>query len=202
MKFRMIVIVLIILLLTLQIIATAESQYGKIDVHYNDELYSNTETPKPVLKIGEPFILQFDVTMKQECKLHVSLSDLGTYQGMNIFVVVDGPSELGESYDRIFKENETYTFEWTLKPTDEWAGGSMPINFHYSIQVKDQYDPLVNSEFTAAVPYITNEYYEGGSFSSSSTTDPVEGADNIPSTPAFTFPLAIIGMMLAAVCRR
>ncbi|MCD4704233.1 MAG: sarcinarray family MAST domain-containing protein [Methanosarcinaceae archaeon] len=199
MKAKLILIVLLISLAILPIVVAAESPYGKIDVYYNDKLYPNTETPNPVLKIGEPFTLRFDVTMKQECKLHVKLSDLGTYQGMNNFNVVDGPSEMGEYYDRIFEENETNTFEWTLKPTDEWAGGSMPINFHYSIQVKNQYDPLVNSEFTAAVPYITNEYYEGGS--SSSTTDPAEGADKIPSTPAFTLFLAIIGMMLAAVWR-
>ncbi|MEA1985629.1 MAG: sarcinarray family MAST domain-containing protein [Euryarchaeota archaeon] len=199
MRFRLTVIALIMLLLALPIIATAESQYGKIDVYCNDELYPGASTPKPVLKIGEPFTLRFDVTMKQECKLHLSLSDLGTYQGMENFVVVDGPSELGESYDRIFEENETYTFEWTLKPTEEWAGGSMPINFHYSIQVKDHYDPLVNSEFTAAVPYITNEYYEGGS---ATTTDPAGNADDTPSTPAFTLPLALIGLILAAVRRR
>ncbi|MHC1576999.1 MAG: sarcinarray family MAST domain-containing protein, partial [Methanosarcinaceae archaeon] len=96
-----------------------------------------------------------------------------------------------------------YTFEWTLKPTEEWAEGKMPIDFHYEILLFVEHEPIVSSEFTAAVPYITNEYYEGGSSSSSpSTTDPAEGADNIPSTPAFTFPLAIIGMMLAAVCRR
>ena len=170
-------------------IAVAESQYGKIDVYYNDKQVIG-DAAKPTLKIGEPFSVAIEMTMYQDCKVYIELSDLGTNLGSDYFIFIDGPSDLGESYNKIFTENETYMFEWTLKPTDEWADGTMPINFHYEIFVKGQYDPLVNSEFTIAVPYITTEYYEGDT----TTIDP----KSPPSIPAFTFFAAAFAIIVAA----
>ena len=80
-------------------------------------------------------IRSFDLVFYYIFESQVKLLDLGTYSGLNFFVVIDGPSDMGESYDKLFQENETYTFEWTLKATDEWTGGTMPINFHYTIYV-------------------------------------------------------------------
>ncbi|MGP8321689.1 MAG: sarcinarray family MAST domain-containing protein [Methanosarcinaceae archaeon] len=79
------------------------------------------------------------------------------------FDLIDGPVDINWLTLHIFETNETHTFEWTLKPTDEWAGGTIPVNIHYTIYVIDEYDPLVNSGFTIAYPYISTEYYEGDS---------------------------------------
>ena len=134
MKIRWILVVLMLLLVYPQI-AVAKSQYGNINLYYNDQLLPRGEVAKPTLKIGEPFTVAVEMTMYQYGKVYVEILDLGTDLGFNHFVVIDGPSDMGESYDKLFQENETYTFEWTLKATDEWTGGTMPINFHYTIYV-------------------------------------------------------------------
>jgi len=196
MKIKWILVVLIIFLS--QNVAFAYNPYGEIytyEVYYDGKLLPGTEVAKPTLKIGEPFSVAVKMTMYQYCQVYLELSDLGTGLGSNNFVVIDGPSDLGQSHDKLFMENETYTFEWTLKPTDEWAGGAMPINFHYEIAVPDKTVTVVNSEFTIAVPYITTEYYEGDTTPKdpTSTDDPTT-----PSTPAFTLLATALALTIAA----
>jgi len=200
MKIRWILVVLMLLLVYPQI-AVAKSQYGNINLYYNDQLLPRGEVAKPTLKIGEPFTVAVEMTMYQYSQVYMELSDLGTGLGFNHFVVIDGPSDLGKSYDQLFMENETYTFEWTLKATDEWAGGTMPINFHYEIFVKDRYDSLVNSEFTIAVPYITTEYYEGDTTPPTTTTPESPTSTEDPATPAFTLLAAAFALTIAATRR-
>ena len=178
-------------------VVSAESQYGKMDVYYNGKILPGTEVAKPVLKIGEPFTLRVDATMYQECKVVFQLSELGS----DDFIVIDGVSKLGEFSDKIFLQNETYTFEWTLKATDEWAGGTMPIDFYYSTVEKGNPEPIAKGEFTIAYPYITTEHYEGDTTptttsnpeSSKSTDEPTT-----PSTPAFTLLAAALALTIAA----
>ncbi|MDF1533658.1 MAG: sarcinarray family protein, partial [Methanosarcinaceae archaeon] len=69
------------------------------------------------------------------------------------------------------------------------------INFHYSIVEKGNPEPVVNSEFTIAVPYITTEYYEGDS----TTKDPTSTDDpTTPSNPAFSFLATALALTIAA----
>ncbi len=196
MKTRWIFAILIIL--SLQNVAVAYNPYGELytyEVYYNGELLSGTEVAKPTLKIDEPFTVAIEMTMKQYCKVAVSLSELGS----DNFIVLNGPSELSRSYDRIFIENETYKYEWTLKATEEWAGGAMPINFHYSILLPNDHETAVSSEFTIAVPYITTEYYNGDT-TPTTTTDPESSAstETPNSTPAFTLLAAAFTLTIAA----
>ena len=175
-------------------IAVAESQYGKIDSYYNDGFLPGTEIAKPNLKIGEPFKLRVDVTMYQECKMYVGLSLLDKTH----FDFIDGPADFSHTASYIFETNETHTFEWTLKPTDEWAGGSVPVNIHYSILVLGVTGSVADSSFTIAYPHISTEYYEGDITtidpeSPTSTDDPTT-----PSTPAFTFLAAALALTIAA----
>ena len=201
MKTRWIFAILIIL--SLQNVAVAYNPYGELytyEVYYNGELLSGTEVAKPTLKIDEPFTVAIEMTMKQYCKVAVSLSELGS----DNFIVLNGPSELSRSYDRIFIENETYKYEWTLKATEEWAGGAMPINFHYSILLPNDHETAVSSEFTIAVPYITTEYYEGDT-TPTTATDPESPTSTddptTPSTPAFTLLAASLAIVIAAARR-
>jgi len=197
MKYRLILIVSIIILL-LPNVALAYNPYGEIytyEVYYNGKPLPGTEVAKPNLKIGEPFSVAVEMTMYQYCQVYCKLLDLGTYSGSNFFIVIDGPSELGKSCDKLFLENETHKFEWTLKPTDEWAGGTMPINFHYEIFVKDQYDSIVNSEFTIAYPCISNEYYEGDS--TTTNPDSPTSTESPNSIPAFTLLTTALAIALA-----
>jgi len=197
MKLKWILVVLIIL--SLQNVAFAYNPYGEIytyEVYYDGKLLPGTEVAKPTLKIGEPFTVAVEMTMYQDCKVYIKLTELGT----DDFELIDGYSNIDDLNSKIFTKNETYMFEWTLKPTDEWIGGTMPINFHYEIFVKDQYDPLVNSEFTIVAPYITTEHYEGDTTtdpeSPTSTDDPTT-----PSTPAFTLLATALALTIAAARR-
>ena len=49
-------------------IAVAESQYGKIDVYYNDKQVMG-DTVKPTLKIGESFTVKIYLTTYQKYKV-------------------------------------------------------------------------------------------------------------------------------------
>ncbi len=70
MKVKFILIGFCINLLFTSLIVVADSPYASIDVYYNDKLYPGSEIPKPLLKIGEPFNVRFDVTSYQNM-LHI-----------------------------------------------------------------------------------------------------------------------------------
>jgi hypothetical protein len=78
----------------------------------------------------------------------------------------------------------------------EWAGGSMPIDIHYSIIEKYNPEPIVNAGFTAVLPYISTEYYEG----KPTPEEPTEIENK--QTPAFTLPSALLAIALLATYNR
>ena len=196
MNTRWLLVGLIICSIMLSGLAYAKNQYYGIDgVYYNDEQVIG-DAVKPTLKIGEPFTVKIEITLNQPSMLGFKLGSLGD----NMYEVIDGPSEFKKT--KVFKliDEGTHTFEWTLKPTDEWAGGTMPVNFWYQINLAGEDNSVVNSEFTIAVPYITTEYYEGDT--TPTTTDPTSTDDpTTPSTPAFTFFATALALTIAAACK-
>ncbi|AKB73964.1 hypothetical protein MSLAZ_0703 [Methanosarcina lacustris Z-7289] len=193
MKLKILVIGTIFILLTN--IASASSPYGSIDVYYNDKLLPGKEIAKPVLKIGEPFKVRFDFTVNQKCYVSVKLSELGK----NDFVIIDGPtSKMEEYYGKIMEENSTEVFEWMVKPTENWAGGSIPIDFVYQVnELGAGGKILVQGEFTAAYCTISKEYYKGEI--PTSEEHPVSGTEpssKSASTPAFSLVTAISALVL------
>ncbi len=178
-------------------ITAAESSFGKIDVFYNDRFLPGTDVATPTLKIGEPFAVKIVLTVYREYKVSGKLMELGSGN----FEVVDGPSEMDRYSSVILKPNESHVFEWTVKPTDKWAGGSLPINFHYSIVEKGNPEPVVNSEFTIAYPYITTEYYESDSTPPTTTEPDSPISTEDPTTPAFTLLATALAITLATARR-
>jgi len=201
MKIRWILVVLIIL--SLQNVAFAYNPYGELytyEVYYDGKLLPGTEVAKPTLKIGEPFTVKIEMTLNQPSMLFIRVDSLGD----NLYEVIKGPSEFRKTkYFKLIDEG-THTFEWTLKPTDEWAGGTMPVNFGYQINLPGEDEPVVNSEFTIAVPYITTEHYEGDP-TSTTTADPESPTSTddptTPSTPAFTLLTSALAIALASARR-
>jgi MAST domain-containing protein len=197
MKMRWILVGLILCSIMLSGMASAKNQYYGIDgVYYNDGEVIG-DAAKPTLKIGEPFTVKVEMTLNQPSVLFIRVDSLGD----NMYEVIEGPSEFRRSkYFKLIDEG-THTFEWTLKPTDEWAGGTMPVNFGYQINLPGEDEPVVNSEFTIAVPYITTEYYEGDT-TPTTTTDPESPTSTdeptTPSTPAFTLLAAALALTIAA----
>jgi sarcinarray family protein len=177
--------------------ASAKSQYGKIDVYYNDQIYPGNSTPKPLLKIGEPFKLRFEVTCYRRNDLSVMLWSLGN----NDFDILQGPtSSLGTAINEIVEANETKVYEWIVTPNEEWAGGSTPVNFYYQMMDLERPLMLTSGEFTAAYVTISNEYYEPPA-SIKPGTQP-SGDTASPALPAFTLLGALAAVYAAYVLRR
>jgi MAST domain-containing protein len=187
-------------ILLLPITAIATSSYGEMDVYFNDKILPGEETAKPNLKINEPFKIKINMTVYQEYKVSGKLTTLGE----GYFEVLDGPSEMDQNSRIILKANESHVFEWTVIPTDKWAGGSMPINFHYSMVEKNNPEPIVNSEFTVAYCTISKEYYQGETPTPEEPqASETESSPTSASTPAFKFVGAISILALAfALLRR
>ena len=128
-----------------------------MDVYFNERLSPASETPKPTLKIGEPFKVGINLTVNQKSEVSVMLSEIGDGD----FVIMEGFTKKMNRYDsKIIEKNSSEVFEWTVAPTENWAGGSIPINFVYQINDFKTKDILINSGFTIAYPYISNEHYE------------------------------------------
>ncbi|AKB51555.1 hypothetical protein MSBRW_2302 [Methanosarcina barkeri str. Wiesmoor] len=200
MKFRIFILGMVLLLLTN--IVSAGSQYGTIDVYYNDQLLPGKEVVKPTLKIGEPFKVKIDLTLNQTSILFVKICSLrvGTP-----YEVITGPSEFDKKLYFESLDPGTYTYEWILKPTGEWEGGTMPVNIWYQIHNVGEDKPLVQGEFTVAYPYISNEHYQGETPTfeqSESENQPTskkptsENSSSPASSPAFSLVTAISALVL------
>jgi MAST domain-containing protein len=200
MKLKILVIGTIFLLLTN--IASASSPYGSIDVYYNDKLLPGKEVAKPTLDIREPFRVKVNLTVYQKSDVYVSLSCMEK----SSFEIVDGPTLKIEDYSKgeVLEANSSKEYEWTVKSTERWAGGSLPLDIYYAIYDHGSPEPLVEGGFTVAYPYISNEHYEGEI--PTSEEQPVlqtEPSSTFASTPAFTLAGAISVLALAfALYRR
>lgn len=140
----------------------AENPYGKIytyDAYYNDKLLPGTDVAKPTLKIGEPFTVGINLTVHQKSDVYVSLFCMEK----NSFSIINGPTLRIEEYSDgdVLEANSSKEYEWTVKPTERWAGGALPLDIYYTILAHGNPKPLINSGFTVAYPYISNEHYKG-----------------------------------------
>ncbi|NPE31073.1 sarcinarray family MAST domain-containing protein [Methanococcoides sp. SA1] len=191
------IIITLIILASISTNALAYNPYGEVytyESYYNSELLG-LEPAKPILKINEPFTLEFEITVYQKCFVNVALTEVGK----NDFLIIKGPTEVIEEYTKLvtLEPNSTQRYEWLIAPTDNWAGGTMPLNIHYTILDPSSPEPIVNSEFTAVLPYISTEYYEG---EATAPETPAETENK--QTPAFTLPSALLAITLLATYNR
>ncbi|AKB81556.1 hypothetical protein MSBR3_0978 [Methanosarcina barkeri 3] len=180
----------------------AESPYGKMDVYYNNKLLPSTEIAKPVLKIGEPFTVGINLTVSQKSEVSVELSEIGE----GYFEIINGSTSKTNIYRAdVVEENSSILYQWTVKPTEKWAGGSIPIDIVYQINDFKTGDILVNSGFTVAYCTISNEHYQGETPNSeqlSSENKPTkkqqtaEDSSSPASSPAFSLVTAISALAL------
>ncbi|WP_445474976.1 sarcinarray family MAST domain-containing protein [Methanococcoides methylutens] len=197
MRYSLLVVclILIVSIFSISPTALAYNPYGEIytyEAYYNDKVLE-LDAAKPTLKVGEPFKVKVEFTVYQEYKVSGKLTEIESGN----FEVIDGPSEMDTYSVAYLNPNESHTFEWTLKPTDGWVGGSLPLNFHYSIVEKYNPEPVVNDEFTIVYPYISTEYYDGPA------TQPAEPPEtDTNQTPAFTLPAALLAIALVALRKK
>jgi MAST domain-containing protein len=173
-------------------------------VYYNERSLPGSETAKPALKTGESFKVSINLTVYQKSEVSVMLSEIGDGD----FVILEGFTKKMKRYEsKVMEKNSSEIFEWTVKPTENWAGGSLPVNLVYQINDFETGDILVNSGFTIAYPYISNEYYEGETPTSEqpapeaqpNTGQPASETSSVPATSAPDFSLVTAIMALALV---
>lgn len=180
---------------------SADSPFGKMDVYYNGEILPGKEIAKPVLKIGEPFTVGINLTVYQKSEVSVELSEIGE----GYFEIINGSTSKMNVYRAdVVEENSNILYEWTATPTNKWADGSMPIDIVYQINDFNTGKILVNSGFTIAYPYISNDYYEGEiPTSEEQPASETEPSSTSASAPAFTLAGALSFLVLAfALFRR
>ncbi len=192
--------VLFIAILTQNV--AADSPYGKMEVYYNNKLLPSTEVAKPVLKIGEPFTVGINLTVSQKSEVSVELSEIGE----GYFEIINGSTSKTNVYRAdVVEENSTILYQWTIKPTEKWAGGSIPIDIVYQINDFKTGAILVNSGFTVAYCTISNEHYQDETPTpkqSESENKPIskkpasENSSSPASTPAFSLVTAISALVL------
>jgi len=191
MNYKFALVCLMCLIMLLSTPASSKSQHVNIEYYYNGYLITDSDspkTPKPLLKIGEPFKLRFEVTCYKKNFLAVQLLSIGNSD----FDIIEGPTEkLGTGTRGIIEANETRVFEWTVAPNEEWAGGSAPIDFYYQMTDLNTKRTIISSKFTAAYVTISNEHYEPPA-----TTNP--GAQSSDDTSSFALPaFTLLGALIA-----
>ncbi|AKB79625.1 hypothetical protein MSHOH_3142 [Methanosarcina horonobensis HB-1 = JCM 15518] len=183
---------------------SAHNLYGEVyeyDLYFNGKLLDTTEVPKPVLKVNEPFTVRIDFKIYTKCELSVMLSEI---EKNNFYVITGSTQKMNIYTGDVVENNSVKSYEWTVAPTESWAGGSLPIDLVYQINDFETGKILVNNGFTIAYPSISTEYYEGET--PTSGKQPVSETEPSPtsaSTPAFTFVGAISVLALTfALFRR
>jgi MAST domain-containing protein len=167
-------------------------------MYYNNQLYPGASIPKPLLEIGEPFKLRFEVTCYKRNFLSVMLTSIDD----DDFDILEGPTScLGSGTRGTIEANETRVFEWTVAPNEEWAGGSAPINFYYQMTDLDTKKVITSGKFSAAYVTISEEYYDGSESTTDSTSNS-EDESSSSSTPAFTALFAGFALVLAVIYKR
>ena len=185
--------------------ASAYNPYGDVyeyNLYFNGKLLNTTEVPKPVLKIDEPFDVKIDFIVYKKCEMSIKLSEIEN----GYFVILNGSTPKMDVYRAdILEQNSTVTYEWKVKPTEKWAGGSLPIDLVYQIDDFETKKSLVHGSFTIAYPYISDEYYEGETPTSEeqpiSETEPSSTSASA-SAPAFSLVATISTLVLVFVFLR
>jgi len=171
---KLTILTLVLSLFVLTTLVVADDFKGMVDV----EVYFNNQTAtvdNATLKIGEPFTVKAVIKLKKDVFTSAKLSAAGFKDGEpQPYEVVDGPSKFTEIADDllagkdtvvpenvIHKTGQTIEWEWKLKPTNVWSGGTAPIDIDFSFYdiEKAKGYPL---SFTVANIYISNEPYTSG----------------------------------------
>lgn len=176
---------LILALFVIVGLASADDFKGltDVEVYFNDQVAT---VDNATLKVGEPFTVKAVIKAKKVLDIGVKLTASGFKDDEpQPYEVISGPSQFAKStgVDNITQGNET-TFEWKLKPTSVWAGGTTPLDISFSF-----YDisrakgyPL---SFTVANIYISKETYTG---SAAAPSQPEMSVFSIVKTPVVQTP--------------
>ncbi len=174
-----------------------ECEYGEINVWiklHEDVGWRETPVEDITLKVHEPFEVKIEVRIKKECHLDLHLYEPGATPA---FEIIDGPSRMDED---IHKENapagQTYTYNWVIRSTENWAGGTAPLNF-YAQFTKTMSDACAIDK-TILLAYISSEEWNGDANGGGGDEN---GGGGIPGFET-GFLLAAVGMSFVLIRRK
>jgi|SRR5659263_2592 len=186
MKYKILILILVIFFLNFQIVAGAENKYGSVRAWFNGE---NATVNGVQLKIGEPIELKVDLLSKVNGHVTLKLKEPGV---TTAYDVLSGPSKIDEKISNLNIESDwSKTYTWSLAPNGAWKNGNAPINiivqFH---DLKTKNDEII--QFTIANPYILDEQYTGATTTPAPEITGTGAAAKPAPFPSMLFTLAIL----------
>ncbi|MCD4847458.1 MAG: sarcinarray family MAST domain-containing protein [Candidatus Aegiribacteria sp.] len=196
---RKIMLLCVMIYLTCSVNAV-ENDLVEYEVYYNEQV---TTVYDAELKVGEPATIRAVVYLKKNVDVSTALSATGYgYKKVNQpFEVIRGSSEFTETA-REFNHSagETVTFEWTVRPTDEAAGWTIPLNIAFTFYDRDEREgyPI---KFTAASILVPDEHYSDPAPTRTTTAPSSTNQPPSQGSPGFGAMGALMGILLAVVYR-
>ncbi len=182
-------------------VSAFENEFTNGSVYFNEKQCTVYDAE---LKVGEPATIKAVVYLKKNVDVSTALSASGFgYKNVDQpFEVIKGSSEFTDTA-REFDHNagETVTFEWIVRPTDEAAGWTIPLNIAFTFYDRDEKEGYP-FKFTAANIVVHNEHYSGPT-PTRTAADP-SSTDQPPSqgSPGFGAAGALLGIALVVMARR
>ena len=201
MKFVKILMLLYVMIYLTCNASAFDNEFANGSVYFNDKKCTVYDAE---LKVGEPATIRAVVYLKNNVDVSTALSASGFgYKNVDQpFEVIRGSSEFTETA-REFNHSagETVTFEWIVRPTDEAAGWTIPLNIAFTFYDRDEREGYPLS-FTAASIMVHDEHYSGP-VPTRTTTDP-SSTNQPPSqgSPGFGVAGALLGIALVVMARR
>ncbi len=201
MKFVKKIMLLFVMIYLTCNVSAVENDLVEYEVYYNGRV---TTVYDAELKVGEPATIKAVVYLKKNVDVSTLIDATGFDRNRKDqpFEVIEGPSEFTETA-REFGHNagETVIFEWIVRPTDEAAGWTIPLNIAFTFYDRDEKEGYP-FKFTAANIMVHDEHYSGPA-PTRTTTDP-SSTDQPPSqgSPGFGVVGALLGIALVVMARR
>ncbi len=192
MKFRTLILILIVLFLNFQIVVGAENEYGIVRAWFNGK---NATVNDFQLKIGETAKVKVEVISKIKGDVSIKLKEPGVTKAFDVF---GGPSEEEEWLTNMNIESGwSKMYTWTVAPNGAWKGGNAPLNIVVQFN-KGMNDQTIR--FTIANPNILDEQYSGAVPTPETTVSPA--GTQAKETPFLPVIFAVGVLILAWRWRR
>jgi sarcinarray family protein len=198
--FKKIMLLCVMIYLTCNVSAF-ENEFANGSVYFNDKKCTVYDAE---LKVGEPATIKAVVYLKKNVDVStgITASGFGFKNVDQPFEVIKGPSEFTETA-REFGHNagETVTFEWIVRPTDNAAGWTIPLNIDFKFYDRDEKEgyPI---KFTAANIEVHDEQYSGPAPTRTATAPSSTDQPPPQGSPGFGAAGALLWIALVVMERR
>jgi sarcinarray family protein len=157
MRFRMNIVIIIILMVGIAIIVSSNVAMANANIraYFNGQ---EATVDNVTLKVGETFTIDLYFSPDRDSIIDVLLTEPGIEDSYDR---IDGESKGGDYIEKICMAGNTTHFHWVLAANYKWAGGTSPVNIVYNIDDYPYYPRHITGEFTVVNAYISSRHYTG-----------------------------------------